>query len=154
MTRSREKTKSRKNSGRFAMLPYNILDSDEFIKLSTKAVKLLIDMLHQYNGHNNGDLSSAWGVMVKRGWKSRDTLGKAQNELENNGWIERTRQGMMGTPKTPNLFALTWLPIDECDGKLDVKPTKVQSNKWKMDCDTRIPCNPNTDTVLTRPENR
>ena len=23
----------------------------------------------------------------------------------------------------PNLYAITWQPIDECGGKLDVKPT-------------------------------
>ena len=35
-----------------------VYDSDNFRKLSASAVKLLIDMAHQYNGGNNGDLQA------------------------------------------------------------------------------------------------
>jgi hypothetical protein len=31
----------------------------------------------------------------------------------------------------PSLYAFTWMPIDPCNGKLDVAPTVVPSGKWK-----------------------
>ncbi|WP_157673558.1 hypothetical protein [Endozoicomonas ascidiicola] len=43
----------------------------------------------------------------------------------------QTRMGLaMGRGK-PHLYALTFLAIDECGGKLDVAATRVASGKWK-----------------------
>lgn len=96
--------------------------------LPTRAVKLLCDMGEQYRGHNNGDLSAAWRIMQKLGWKSRDTLDKAERDLVRAGMIELTRQGGLNRC---NLYALTWHPIDECGGKLDVPVTRVPSGLWR-----------------------
>jgi len=126
--RSRAKQKGRAEKGSFFALPHNILESDEYVMLSAIGVKLLIDLCSQYRGKNNGDLCLAWKIMERRGWRSRDTLLRAQYELEEKGWIERTRQG--GRNKA-NLFALSWLGIDECKGKLDVRASVSPSNKWK-----------------------
>lgn len=145
MARTRQKTKGRKDSAPFLRLPKHILESEEYAQLSSIAVKLLVDLGSQFRGSNNGDLCAAWGWMKKRGWKSRDTLNRAQTELESSGWIIRTRQG--GRHKA-NLFALTWLGIDECDGKLDVPPTTVPSNRWRNNLVTRLPCQSSTHTVL------
>jgi len=109
-------SKGRKITGKFFPLTGNVLNSSEFISLSMKAIKLLIDIGSSYNGNNNGDLAVTWSLMKKRGWKSRQTLGNAQKELESNFWILRTRQG--GRNQC-NLFAITWLPINYCNGKLD-----------------------------------
>jgi len=130
---SYQKSKGRQTTGQFFMLPRIITASAEYASLSAKAVKLLVDIGAQYNGRNNGDLCCAWKIMIERGWKSKDTLYKAQSELERSGFIVRTRQGGRNLP---NLFAVTWLAIDDCrtkEGaqKLDVKPTQVPSNSWK-----------------------
>lgn len=132
MTQTRLKQKNRKSGRSFIALPHVIIDSKEYAQLSSIAVKLLIDLFGQYRGKNNGDLCCAWKLMANRGWKSRDTLFKAQQELEKNGWIERTQQGQRGTPNKPNLYAVTWLAIDECKNKSDIKETRVASNKWKI----------------------
>jgi len=153
MARNYAKSKARRESGSFIALPHHILESQEYARLSASAVKLLVDLFSHFKGGNNGDLCCAWKLMRERGWKSRDTLFRAQQELESAGFIERTRRGRKGTPNSPNLFAVSWRPINECldsNGrhKLDVPPTKVPSNKWKLNSDTRQPCNSYTPAVL------
>ncbi len=128
MISKRQRYKGRRDTVGFLRLRHDVTQSDNFRQLTSKAVKLLIDIGSQYRGDNNGDFCAAWTVMVKRGWKSRATLHAALNELLYYGFIVKTRQG--GRNRC-NLFALTWEAIDECDGKLDVSPKVVPSNEWK-----------------------
>ena len=129
MARTRRKIKGRAESGGFFALPFALLNSPNYLLLSAHAVKLLCDLGAQYKGVNNGDLCATWTLMHARGWKSRDTLGKALAELVCFGMIEQTRQGGL---HRCSLFALTWHPIDECAGKLDCAPTRVPSGKWRQ----------------------
>lgn len=128
MTRSRLKQKGRADTGSFFAWPRAVADSEAYRSASAPAVKLLNDLCFQFRGSNNGDMSAPWRVMRARGWKSRDTLHKALRELLELGLIERTRQGGR---HVCSLYALTWLPIDECGGKLDVRPTRSPSGLWK-----------------------
>lgn len=132
MSRNRRRRRSRNLTGRFLALPGAMLNSPNFVTLSSKSVKLLIDIANQFSGENNGDLQAAWVCMEKRGWKSRDTLNVALHELLHYGFIEKTRQGGLNAC---SLYALTWLPIDECGDKFDatIKPTHVASSAWKKD---------------------
>jgi hypothetical protein len=124
----RNRTTGRSESGSFLGLPHAVLESPNFTLLSAHAVKLLVDLGAAYRGNNNGDLCCTWKLMQRRGWKSRDTLDRARRELLHFGLIELTRQGGM---HCPSLYALTWKPIDECKGKLDVAPTRVASGLWR-----------------------
>ncbi|MFA1262192.1 hypothetical protein ACDI97_12395 [Xanthomonas axonopodis pv. fascicularis] len=126
--RKRERFKGRKSGGAFFRVSVEVLESPAFCGLSMKARALLLDLGAQFNGYNNGDQSAAWSVMHKRGWKSKDTLRKALLELLDAGLIEQTRQGGL---HWCSLFAFTWMGIDECGGKLDVKPNAVPSNLWR-----------------------
>lgn len=128
MARSRLRLKGRRESGSFLALPHTLLDSPQWASLSVFTRILILDIAAQYRGTNNGDLSAAWSIMQKRGWKSRDTLGRALKEALDRGFIELTRQGGRNRP---NLYALTWLRIDECGGKLEVPSTRVASGLWK-----------------------
>lgn len=128
MPHSRIKQKSRRESGSFCALPHSILESPEYATLSAKAVKCLLDIFGQFRGSNNGDLGANWKEMSKRGWKSRDTLTRALGELTESGFILKTRQG--GRRKC-SLYAVTWLAINECGGKLDMAPTRVATNTWR-----------------------
>ena len=119
--------KAKRERGGFVALPYMVLRSPAFTSLSAHAVKLLCDLLAQYNGRNNGDLCAAWKLMAKRGWKSRDTLCKAKGELEAKCFIERTRQGGRNIP---TLYQVTFFAIDDCGGKLDVNPTSTPTGGW------------------------
>ncbi|WP_054760607.1 hypothetical protein [Methylomonas koyamae] len=89
---------------------------------------MLDNLTAQYNGKNNGDLSAAPKIMELFGWKSRGSIDESLTELLAFGFIEQTRQG--GRNQC-SLYAITWQPIDECGGKLDVKSTIVASNLWK-----------------------
>jgi hypothetical protein len=129
MAYMRERIKGRRDTGWFFRMPVAVLDSPAYCGLSFKARALLFDLGAQYRGNNNGDLAAAWSVMKKRGWKSKDTLQRALLELLEVGMIELTRQGGL---HCASLYAVTWLSIDECGGKLDVKSTAVPTNLWKQ----------------------
>ncbi len=66
--------------------------------------------------------------MKKVGWSSKDQLAKAIKELLDTEWIMVTRQGGR---KIPTLYALTFRAIDECGGKLDVRPNREPLHSWK-----------------------
>lgn len=114
------------------MLIHDYFTSQEYAALSPRAVKALVDVYCQFKGGNNGDLVASWSVMSKRGWTSKDQLGKAIAELLEHGWLEITRQGgFKGGKHLPRLLAVTWLGIDYCGGKLDCKPNPVPSMAWR-----------------------
>lgn len=114
--------------GHFA-LPDAVLNHPDFIGLSYSAKALLLDVGAQYNGHNNGDLCATESVLKERGWNSNATRTKALNELINAGLLVQTKVG--GLNAGPHLYALTWQPIHECGGKLDMPPTKVAYRSFK-----------------------
>lgn len=128
--RTRERFKARRDTGWFFRLPVVVLDSSAYCALTFKARALLMDLGAQFRGSNNGDLAAPWSWMKLRGWKSKDTLQRALEELLASGLIERTRQGGL---HCPSLYAVTWLGIDDCGGKLDVAPNAVPSNRWRVD---------------------
>ena len=125
-----EKSNNRKSSGRFLALPASVLNCANFIKLSAYGVKLIVDLGEQYNGKNNGDLCATWSLMVKKGWKSRSTLNHSLNELMHYRFIVKTRQGGQ---HAPSLYGLTWQKIDQCGGKLDIKPTEAPLGWWMVE---------------------
>lgn len=111
----------------FLNLPNSMTSHPDFISLSGKAIKLLIDIARQYNGYNNGDLCCSMSLMKVRGWNSNDLLSRAIKELIEKNWIILTKCG--GLHIGPSLYAITWQPIDECGGKLDVLPTTSPPRK-------------------------
>ena len=106
-----------------------LLDCEDFISLKGNSIKLLIDLGSQFNGYNNGDLCASLSVMRKRGWNSNQQLTKALKELLERNLIVQTKQG--GLNLGPNLYAITWQPIDECNGKLDANPTTVAPRSFR-----------------------
>jgi len=135
MTDKRQKMKGRRTGHTFAAKPHNIFRADCTNKipspasvLSHKAAHLLDNLIAQFDGKNNGDLAAAPKIMKLYGWSSQGSVYGALVELLGLGFIEQTRQG---GKNQCSLYAVTWLAIDECDGKLDVKPTRVASNLWK-----------------------
>jgi hypothetical protein len=105
------------------------MDSLAFTQLNGWATKLVVDLARQYNGRNNGDLSAEWSRMCRRGWNSKGTLYQAIKDVLEAGLILQTRQGGRGIGVS--LYALTWQPIDDCNGKLDVPATQVAPGTWR-----------------------
>lgn len=142
MTRDRRKHKGRSDRGSFFAWPRDVGESAAYVALSAHGRMLLNDLCFQFRGSNNGDLSAAWAILKPRGWKSRDTLTRALAELLELGLIEKTRQGGR---HCCSLYALTWLPIDHCGGKLEVSATRVPSGLWKQP--KPMPAQKNGNTV-------
>ncbi|MTI12561.1 hypothetical protein [Sansalvadorimonas verongulae] len=100
---------------------------------SSKA--LLTDMLLQLNYQkggpvNNGDICATFSVMKSRGWKSKQTLQNAIDELLHYGWIVVSRPGEFLRKDRPTLFAITFLSVGECDGKLTI-PQSGPLRLWR-----------------------
>lgn len=123
----------------FIQIPHPVLRSVAYKGLGSWARVLLIELILQYNGKNNGDLSAPYSLMKQRGFNSSGTLSKAGQELQKNGLIQVTKlPRKTGTTfEMTKLLALTWLPIHECRDKLghfklEVNATTSPSNKWKQ----------------------
>lgn len=127
--RSRLRHKSRRERGGFTAIPHAVQDSHNWRQCSHAALHLLLDLARQFNGRNNGDLCAALSILRKHGWTSNDTVSVALKELRHYGLIVLTRQGGL---HAPSLYALTWHPIDDCRGKLDVGATTLAPGDWKQ----------------------
>ena len=122
--------RKRSKGHRFLSTPYHVWDHPRYIALSDKAKVLLQDLLGQYRGFNNGDLTIVRSIMLARGWVSNDKLYKARDELLEAGFIAVARLG--GMHRRPMLYALTWLNVDECNGKVEeLTPSPVPLGWWK-----------------------
>jgi len=114
-------------SGSYTPLVHAVLDSVALMGASHTARSLLLELMRQHTGGNNGRLHLAQGWLRKRGWKSGDTIQRAKVELLDRGLIVQTKQG--GLNVGPCLFALTWLPITNFIG-LELRPSEYHKGAW------------------------
>jgi hypothetical protein len=121
----------KREPGAFSAWPRACATSETFYRLSSKARCLLFELLAQYNGRNNGDMTCAWTVLRNRGWRSKGTIQFARNELLRTGWIVITRYGGLGVTE---LYALTFLDIDDCQGKVDPGLVGKRLSYWRTGC--------------------
>lgn len=119
----------KRDGGSFRQIPLSVLEGRAYLECSPYAVKLLFDLLTQYRGQNNGDLTTAWKIMKPRGWRSEMTLHKAKKELLNSGLIVETRMG--ARPNKCSLYALTFFALDEND-KLEMTKRGFPRGKYKL----------------------
>lgn len=124
--RSYSAAKGRRQTGNFGIWPHDCGACESYARLSLPARALLLEFLGQLHYGNNGDLCCAFGTLGPRGWKAKSTIERARQELEDTGWIIRTRQG---GGNRPNLYAVTWRSIDYCGDKLDV-PAGPAPGTW------------------------
>lgn len=125
----RKKNKAaRREYGSYSAWPHQCAEHPNFLRLSPNAKALLFYFVGLYRGKNNGDLSCAWGHTKDAGLGARNTVEKARKELEERGWIVRTRQG---SQNQCSLYGVTFQPINECDGKLDEPHSPVALGFWK-----------------------
>jgi len=107
---SRVNFKGSKYSEPFVGIVRSVFESPAFYALSPHACKLLLELISQYRGNNNGDLTVAWSLVSKRGWRSKTTLWRCKSELIAADFVYVTRKGRL--PNTCELLALTWFPLD------------------------------------------
>lgn len=132
--RIRKRTAYKVIGAPFAAIPIYLLEHPDYWSVSPRARDLLTCLASQFNAgnENNGNLCAAQSIMKKYGWTD-STRKRALKQLEDAELIVKTR---LGHKKRCSLFALAWLPIDECPNKfLDVSPTnkppKNYIGEWK-----------------------
>lgn len=122
----------RRKNGRFIGIPYHVANSEIFGHLKGAEVKLLIDLLCQRNGSNNGCLSPCYSLMKKRGW-AKSSLHRAFSGLVDKGFLVVTRQGWKVRGR-PTLVAVTWDGIDESRPGVEyddgITPSPVPLGYW------------------------
>lgn len=110
MAGARARFKGSKYTEPFTGIVRSVFECPAFAALSPHACKLLLELAGQYRGDNNGNLTVAWAVVSKRGWRSKTTLWRCKAELIKAGFVYVTRKGHM--PSTCELLALTWFPLN------------------------------------------
>ncbi|MBL8310451.1 MAG: hypothetical protein JNL19_08525 [Burkholderiales bacterium] len=141
----------KRDKGAFRQVPISVLDGRAYLDCSPHARMLFFDMLTQYRGANNGDLSIAWKLMKPRGWRSEATLHKAKRELIEAGLIVETRMG--ARPNRCSLYALTCFRLDESP-KLEMTSKSFPFGAYKLkDPTTATPLDPETIKARTLVKN-
>lgn len=114
----------------YRQLPVEVIRAPQFRALSGTAVKVLLYLLSQYTGSNNGNLSAVQcsETAAEIGIGSDKTLRQAITELKNKGFITVSRQG--GKNRC-SLYALTFFAVDDCGGILDIQATHTFTDDWK-----------------------
>ena len=113
----------------YSAIPHCVQDHPAFQALSFSAKALLLEVLRQHNGRNNGHYQLVTDYLEKRGWKSSSTIQKAKKALLTAEFIVQTKQGGLGTG--PCLFAVTWYGIDEWSG-LDLQRHEHRLGAWHI----------------------
>lgn len=120
----------KRDGGAFITLPLSVLNGAAYLGVSAHARMLLLDLVAQYRGDNNGDLCAAFSMMKQRGWKSTHTLQTAKLELIEVGLIVETRKG--SRPSKASLYAVTWYAMDDCGGKLDISAQSFHRGAYRL----------------------
>jgi hypothetical protein len=97
--------------GGFVALPLSVMNSRAYCALSVAARALLVELVRQYTGSNNGRLICTEKVMAPRGWRCSGTLTKNRRELIAAGFLHETFKGQR--PNKASWFALTWRALNE-----------------------------------------
>jgi hypothetical protein len=107
---SRRKGDAGRDSGPFVALPWSVLDSAAYGRLSHPARSLLMELARQFVRDNNGRLLASAALLSKRGWKSADVITRAKRELLAAGFIHETVKGHR--PNRASWYAVTWRTLD------------------------------------------
>lgn len=130
--RSDKATKGYHHSGGFAGIPRVVLETDDFLGLNSSAKVVLFYIANCYRGKNNGDLSATHEQLKTWGIGSKSTLASALAQLIHTNLIIQSRAGRFLNPGGRcSLYAVTWMPIDECNGKHDLEPTMTQPRSFR-----------------------
>jgi len=89
--------------------------------LSGASVKVFLELRCHFNGKNNGALFLSYGDASKRLGLSRSTVKRAFDELQEKGFIRKTRQGARHCR-----LASTWAVTDR-----PMHPSEPPSNDWR-----------------------
>lgn len=105
---------SGRDPGGFVALPWSVLDSPAYARLSHPARSLLLEIARQFVRDNNGRMLASYAHLSKRGWKSKSLIQRAKGELLAAGFIFETVMGQR--PNKAAWYAVTWYALDRIPG--------------------------------------
>lgn len=101
------------------MIPRLLGEHPDFYTMTDSECRVFNLLISQYRGNNNGDLAATESMVEVRGGMAKNTLRAALQGLQDRKLIVKTRDNFKGeSGMKPSLYALTWLRIHECPGKL------------------------------------
>jgi len=117
---------------RFAGFPFELLECNNYSRLTAHGKALLLDLRSQFKGSQNGNIDATWSRLSKQNcWRSKETLNAAIQELLHYGFIARTQKGKrVGGTHFPSLYALAWEPINELP-RQHIRGTRIASHEWR-----------------------
>lgn len=123
----------KKAKGGFTGIPRFVHSSKQWASLTPSQKSLLVDIYFQYRKYNNGDLTAAFSVLKKHGWKNQGTISKNLKQLVKKGFLIETRRRKQ---RRCALYAVSWYQIDDCNGKHELGETRDYINQFmKIPCD-------------------
>jgi hypothetical protein len=96
----------------FVMLPKWLLDSPAYAALSLKARAALVELLHVYDGFNNGTLGMSVRRLAERLGCSPDTAASALHELDDVGFVDTMTIGSFSRKRLASEYRLTFHRCD------------------------------------------
>ena len=105
----------------FVAVPKEVIRSPEWQALPHSARALVMDLMAQYTGRNNGRLCPAFTVMERCGWASKTTLLAAKRALLEAPFAILTRKGH--PPRTAEWIAFTWWQLNY-EASMDIDPKR------------------------------
>lgn len=127
MTDKKQKRPVEAINGLYSAIPHAVLDSVAFKGASYPAKALILDLMRQHSGNNNGHLHLAYSWLEGRGWKSRDVIHRAKTVLLERHLLIQTRQG--GLNVGASRYAVTWLAISNFVG-LEIQAKSYHPGAW------------------------
>lgn len=102
--------------GDYTAIPDGVMKSPVYPTLSDAAVRLLLELTHFHDGHNNGAIFASYRTLEKRGM-SHSRAERAFTELIQAGLIVKTKDASK-QENTADCYMLTWMPAvpDTWDG--------------------------------------
>jgi len=103
----------------FQPIPKAVLAMPEFYELPPGAKALMLDLMGQYTGKNNGRLCTAFEVLQRTGWGNKNTIIRAKAALMDCPFAVLTRKGH--APRTAEWWGFTWWKLDY-EKSMDIDP--------------------------------
>ncbi|MES2000348.1 MAG: hypothetical protein V4446_13640 [Pseudomonadota bacterium] len=126
---SRQKKPLEAVSGTYSAIPHAVLDSVAFTGASHPAKALLIDLVRQLNGRNNGRLQLSDKWLKGRGWTSKAVTFSAKRALLERKLIMLAKQG--GLNHGASWYLVTWLAVSNFEG-LDITAMDYHPGAWSF----------------------
>lgn len=103
----------------FQPIPKDVLAMTVFHDLPSNAKALMLDLIAQYTGKNNGRLCPSYEAMRRCGWRSKGTVHRAKEALLAAPFVVLTRKGH--PPRTTDWIGFTWWKLD-FERSMDIDP--------------------------------